>query len=74
MKPKTKRKQRKPVISATSEGERCAMCGAPAVKKVGEEIPFDDPNQPRHNLTAYVCAQHYADIMGPLGAEQVGLE
>jgi hypothetical protein len=54
-------------------GERC-FCGLPAAKKVGEEILFDDPNPDRHNLTRYVCARHYAQLMGPLGAKQVGLQ
>jgi hypothetical protein len=58
--------------SKTCIGE-CCWCGAPAAKKVGEEIPFDDPNPNRHNLTSYVCAEHYAQLMGPLGAKQVGL-
>ena len=52
-------------------GEKC-WCGAPAAKKVGEEIAFDDPSPHRHNLTAYVCARHYAELMGPVGAKQVG--
>jgi hypothetical protein len=60
-----------PFVSITCEGERC-HCGAPAVRKVGEEIPIDDPMPYRHNLTAYVCAAHYAELMGPLGAEHVG--
>jgi hypothetical protein len=54
-------------------GEMC-WCGAPAAKKVGEEILFDDPKPARHNLTRYICAQHYAQLMGPLGAKQVGIE
>lgn len=58
--------------SVTCVGERC-FCGKPAAKKVGEEIPIDDPQPYRHNLTAYVCAEHYAQLMGPLGAQQVGL-
>lgn len=57
--------------SAACVGERC-FCGKPAVKKVGEEMLFDEPNPSRHNLTAYVCAEHYSQIMGPLGAHQVG--
>jgi hypothetical protein len=60
-----------PFVSATCEGERC-HCGKPAAKKVGEEIPFDDPAPARHSLTAYVCADHYAELMGPVGAKQVG--
>lgn len=61
-----------PHISASCVGEYC-HCGAPAAKKVGEEILHDDPMPNRHNLTAYVCAAHYAEMMGPLGAKQVGL-
>lgn len=51
-------------VSASCQGERCTMCGAPAEAKVGEEIMWDDPNRNRHNLTAYVCAHHFAVIMG----------
>jgi hypothetical protein len=28
----------------------------------------------RHNLTCYICGPHYAQLMGPLGAKQVGME
>lgn len=59
--------------SKTCIGERC-WCGALAAKKVGEEIAIDDPTPHRHNLTSYICAAHYAQLMGPLGAEQVGVE
>lgn len=59
-------------ISATCEGERC-FCGQPAVRKVGEEMAYDEPNVVRHNLTSYVCAEHYTIIMGPAGARQLGL-
>lgn len=61
------------IVSKSCEGERC-WCGAPAAKKVGEEIPFDDPAPARHNLTAYVCGAHYAQMMGPHGVAQVGAE
>jgi hypothetical protein len=61
----------KPFVSVTCGGEYC-RCGEPAVRKVGEEIPCDDPCPRRHNLTAYVCARHYAELMGPLGGEHVG--
>ena len=41
-----------PFISATCGGERC-FCGAAAARKVGEEIPRDDPSyRRRHNYTA----------------------
>lgn len=56
-----------PWRSACCEGETCSMCGEPAAAKVGEEIFSDDPNPHRHNLTAYVCAEHFAQIMGPFG-------
>jgi hypothetical protein len=62
-----------PWISATCQGELC-RCGRPAVRKIGEEIAFDDPFSFRHNLTAYVCAIHFAEILGPAAARQVGLE
>lgn len=54
-----------PWISATCGGEWCRMCGKPAVAKVGEEIAHDDPMPVRHNLTAYVCSQHFVEILGP---------
>lgn len=60
-------------ISATCQGETC-RCGAPAVAKIGEEIAPDDPHPHRHNLTAYVCARHYALLLGPKAAQQVGYD
>jgi hypothetical protein len=42
--------------SASCDGERCTLCGAPADLKVGEEIMHDDPMPSRHNWTAYICA------------------
>lgn len=57
--------------SKCCEGEACSMCNAPAVAKVGEEMFDDDPNPIRHNLTAYVCAKHFTDIMGPAGLRLV---
>lgn len=59
-------------ISDTCAGETC-WCGQPAVRKVGEEFAPDEPNPIRHNLTRYICAEHYAQLMGPAGARQVGL-
>lgn len=59
--------------SETCEGEFC-RCGAPAVAKIGEEIASDDPHPHRHNLTAYVCARHYALVLGPTAARQVGYD
>ena len=59
-------------VSATCEGEVC-FCGSPAVRKIGEEIPYDDPMPNRHNLTAYVCAEHFAMVLGSLAARSVGI-
>lgn len=46
----------------------CFRQGAttPATHKVGEEIPSDHPTDAgaMHNLTQYVCCQHFAEIMG----------
>lgn len=55
-------------VSATCQGEKCRVCGAPAHHKVSEEIPGDDPGPARHNLTAYVCCAHFIEIMGPAAA------
>ena len=62
-----------PFISAACAGETC-RCGAPAVAKIGEMIAHDDPNPARHNFTAYVCARHYALLLGPLAGRQVGYD
>ncbi len=51
-------------VSASCDGERCRVCGKPATHKLGEEILHDDPNPARHNLTAYVCCQHFREIVG----------
>lgn len=50
-------------VSATCKGERC-RCGAAATHKLGEEIPPDDPLPNRHELTAYVCCRHFAEVVG----------
>jgi hypothetical protein len=59
-------------VSETCEGEAC-WCGKPAVRKVGEEFADDEPNPNRHNLTRYICAHHFAELMGPAGARSVGI-
>lgn len=58
--------------------ERCSICGEPAHRKVEETIFPDDPTAfvhvdtdppsripARHPLTAYVCFDHFREIMGP---------
>lgn len=52
-------------VSKCCKGEKCNMCGSPATHKVGEEVFDDDPRNPGHNLTAYVCCKHFKKIMGP---------
>ena len=51
-------------VSGSCGGESCSMCGAQATHKVGEEIQWDDPQQLRHNFTAYVCCDHFRAIFG----------
>jgi hypothetical protein len=52
-------------VSRSCGGETCTLCGKPATKKVGEEILSDDPNPFRHNMTAYVCSEHFMMIFSP---------
>lgn len=51
--------------SACCGGETCVVCGEPAAAKIGEEIMPDDPLPHRHNLTAYVCREHFAMLFHP---------
>lgn len=54
-------------------------CGRPATHKVGEEIPHDYPfpehpelpgaKMGTHNLTVYVCCEHFGMIFGPLARQ-----
>lgn len=60
-------------IPASCEGEVC-FCGKPAIRKLGEEIFSDDPIPNRHNLTSYVCGEHFAMVLGPVAAKSVGVE
>ena len=55
-------------VSESCRGERCQMCtiNTPATHKVGEEILDGDPNPIRHNLTSYVCCDHFGQIFGRL--------
>ena len=52
-------------VSGSCHGELCVMCRLPATHKVGEEIPPDDSDQNRHNLTAYVCCGCFRRLVGP---------
>lgn len=52
-------------VSASCRGERCNIpaCQTPPTHKVGEELMHDDPIQISHNLTAYLCCQHFEGVM-----------
>lgn len=50
-------------VSGTCIGEVCSVCGEDATNKLGEEIPYDHPHKNRHNLTAYVCREHFLMIV-----------
>jgi hypothetical protein len=61
-------------VSASCKGERCSVCGEPAEAKLGEEIAHDDPMPHRHNLTAYVCREHFDMVLMPHKKRESGGE
>lgn len=67
-------------VSGSCLGEICSICikhlgvRVTATCKVGEEIAVDDPNLPRHNLTAYLCSRHFDEIFSSSGAVPVDRE
>lgn len=54
-------------VSGCCIGEKCSVCGRDATNKLAEVIFDDDPNPIRHELTAYVCKEHFRMIVGRLG-------
>lgn len=50
-------------VSKYCKDEKCKICGKSATHKLGEEIFDDDPNPSHHNLTCYVCCEHFRFIM-----------
>lgn len=56
--------RREGYVCKCCRGEKCRMCGEPAVKKVDEVIFPDDPYQNRHELTAYLCMGCFKKVMG----------
>ena len=54
-------------VSGCCIGEKCSVCGKDATNKLAEVIFDDDPNPIRHELTAYVCKEHFRMIVGRLG-------
>jgi len=46
-------------------GEKCSVCGQPASHKIGEEFAVGDPRAMGHNLTSYVCEDHFNMVICP---------
>ena len=61
-------------ISKTCEGQKCGWCYIDATHKVGEEIPRDDPQDARHNYTAYVCCRCFRKIFGDRASRSLGCD
>ena len=78
------------IVSVTCDGEHCGhevddgYCGKPATHKISEELPFEmRPRralslkafmQTRHNLTMYVCCEHFGQVFGPVARKMCGTE
>jgi hypothetical protein len=59
-------------VGSSCIGEICLVnnCGKDATHKIGEEILDGDPHPRRHNLTNYVCCEHYQMVLGNLAKLQ----
>lgn len=64
-------------VSMSCSGELCGICQRigicrAACHKIGEEIPTDAPAELQrvHNLTQYVCCQHFSEIFRPESAQR----
>lgn len=55
--------EEKAYVSGYCEGEKC-FCGKDAKHKISEVLFEDDPNPLRHELTSYVCCDHFQMVMG----------
>jgi hypothetical protein len=55
-------------IPGSCTGVKC-FCGKDAKHKLEETIFDDDPHPFRHNLTSYVCCEHFQLIMGSYAIE-----
>ena len=51
-------------VSMFCRSEKCSICKKPATHKVAEEMSYDDPHPLRYSLSAYVCCEHFCQIMG----------
>lgn len=59
-----KKQIKKDFVSGCCKGEKCGICGKDATNKIAEVVFHDDPNPTRHELTAYVCKEHFNMIFG----------
>lgn len=59
-------------ISPSCGGEKCMVCSEPATHKIGEEHLHGVPRR-MHNLTAYVCCEHFGMVMGPFARSHCGV-
>ncbi len=50
-------------FSSSCKGETCSVCGKPAAHKLGQEFLWGE-NSSVHNLTAYVCCEHFCMVLG----------
>ena len=46
-------------------GEKCNVCKQPAAHKIGEEFSVLDPRACGHNLTGYLCEDHFNMVIRP---------
>lgn len=52
-------------VSASLAQQVCSVCGKPATHKIGEEHGSDDRRRIFHNLTNWLCCQHFRMVIGP---------
>lgn len=55
-------------------GEKCSVCKQLATHKIGEEFAADDPRAAGHNLTNYVCDEHFNMVICPYKYKPKDLE
>jgi hypothetical protein len=48
-----------------STSEKCNVCRLPATHKIGEEFSVLDPRSQGHNLTGYLCDEHFDMVIRP---------
>lgn len=55
-------------------GEKCNVCRLPASHKIGEEFPVWDTTVRGHNLTGYLCEEHFNMVICPYKYKPQNLE